>query len=145
MMEEGCVSVQQDCQCSTVLRPVLFSEQYILPIKSGACSGNGLGLLSEQRASQHSDQGLVSFIVFDGQASFLDCCFEMLWTEKQGCWLLQLRFISDLFKHSAPTAAKSVSTAQFVHDQVGGVDCHRSPVCNFVAEHRESDDYKRNQ
>ncbi len=38
-----------------------------------------------------------------------------------------------------------MSTAQFVHDQVGGVDCHRSPVGDLVEEHRDPDDQKWDQ
>lgn len=72
-------------QGSTIVSAAPFAEQYSFELRPGTSSGNGPGLLSEQSASQHSDQGLVSFIVLDRQASFLDCCFKMLWTEKQGC------------------------------------------------------------
>jgi len=90
---------------SSVFIAAQLSEQRSCLNRIGRCSGNGFGLLSEKSASQHPDQGLVSFVVLDGQASLLDCCFEMLWAEEHGGWLLQLRFIGDSFKHSAATAA----------------------------------------
>ena len=105
-MPEGSYVFRQQCfYRSTVVRTAQLSEQHSCLNRIGRCSGNGLGLLSEKSASQHPDQGLVSFVVLDRQASLLDCCFEMLWAEEHGGWLLQLRFIGDSFKHSAATAA----------------------------------------
>ena len=103
-------------------------------------SGNGLGLLTEQSSSQHSDKSLVTSVILDCTTSFLDGCFEVQRPKEHGSWLLQLSFIRDSFKHPPATTTQLVSTTQFMQEQIGGIHCHGSVVGDLVTDHRDPDD-----